>query len=214
MIHEMERSFMRRTALACMTACAMALAIPSTSWAGGTHYLVQIHGGFAVPPTGDSDLSLGWGIEAGYGGRIRGTRIRIYGVLAFDRATFPSEGNHLSTGREWTAERSYNDFLAGARLLIPIWWRLRWYVEVMVGATYLEGTLDWTGTFPLETTDWSGLLAGTTGFEVRWLRHFATGIRAEVRWLMTQQEVLPLVAGEEEASPLRFTVLATQAFLF
>lgn len=209
---------MHRTRIAVALA-SVALILSVVTWqgeaqAGGTHYLVQLQGGFAVPPTGGSDLSLGWGLSLGYGGRLRGTHLRFYGLLGFDRSSFPQEGTNPDTGRPWSAERSYNDFQVGLRMLIPIWWKLRWYVEVLIGASYLEGELSWTSAYPLETSRWSGLLTGATGFEVRWHRHFATGIRGEVRWLMSDPDVIPPIAGQQEAGPLRYTVLATQAFLF
>jgi hypothetical protein len=185
-----------------------------SAWAGGTHFVVQLHGGFAFPPTGGSDLSLGWGFLAGYGGRLGGTHLRFYGLVGFDRASFAEEGVVPETGHPWSSQRSYNDLQAGLRMLLPIWWRLRWYVDLFVGASYLQGELMWTSTFPFDTSDWSGLLTGATGLEVRWHRHFATGIRGEIRWLMTESDVIPQIVGQEEASPLRFTVMATQAFLF
>jgi len=184
------------------------------AWAGGTHFLVQLHGGFAIPPTGGSDLSLTWGFLAGYGGRWGSSHLRFYGLFGFDRASFTDDGVHQPTGRAWSAERSNNDFQVGLRLLLPVWWRLRWYAEVLIGASYLQGELQWGTTYPLQSDQWSGLLTVTTGFEVRYHQNFATGIRGEMRWLMNDSDPLPPVVGQEEAGSLRFTVLATQAFLF
>lgn len=196
-------------------AAAAALSLAAApAWAGGTHFLLQLHGGFSSSPSDDMGLGLGYGFLAGYGGRVRGTRLRFYGLATFDRASFDGSGVHDPSGLSFTTERSYNDVQGGVRMLIPIWWRLRWYLEALVGGCYMTGELDRDGLQALSSDGWAPLLTATTGFEVRWHRNFATGVRAELRWMIGGGEVLVDTLGQDRSEDFRITVLATQAFLF
>jgi len=191
-----------------------ALSVPSLAVAGGTHGLIQIQGGFAASPADDMGLSLGYGLTAGYGGRVRGSLLRIYGVVTFDRSAFTGSGVDDATGRGWAAERSFNDLQAGLRVLLPVFWRLRWYVEALVGASLLTGSICRVGGAEGASHRWSGLLTAATGLEVRYADHFATGVRAEVRWATNGGDAIPIAMGQAPADDYRIVVLATQAFLF
>lgn len=202
-----------RTSLAIAVAVASFL-VSRPAGAGGTHGLIQIEGGFAGSPVDDMGLSLGYGLAAGYGGRVRGSLFRLYGLVAFDRAAFTGSGVHAETGRGWTAERSFNDIQAGLRVLLPVFWRLRWYVEAMAGASLLTGSICRVGGAASVAHRWSALITAATGLEVRYAVHFATGVRVEVRWLASGGDAIPVDLGQAHADDHRVSVLATQAFLF
>lgn len=187
---------------------------PRAADAGGTHYLIQIHGGFATSPSDDADLSLGWGVAAGYGGRLRGSRLRFYGLLSFDRAAFSGSGLHEASGTEWAVERSYNDIQIGIRMLVPIWWRLRFYLALYGGASYQNGELSRMGDDLYEADAWSLLLTSTAGLEVRWHPNLATGVRFDLRWMINGGEPLGITYGQSTSDEWRMTFVATQSFLF
>jgi hypothetical protein len=201
------------TPLAIAVAVA-SLLLPWPAHAGGTHGLIQLQGGFAASPADDMGLSLGYGLAAGYGGRVRGSLFRLYGLVAFDRAAFTGSGVHEETGRPWTAERSFNDLQAGLRVLLPVFYRLRWYIEAMAGASLLTGSICRVGGRAVVAHRWGALISAATGLEVRYADHFATGVRVEVRWIASGGEAIPLDLGQARVDDHRISVLATQAFLF
>lgn len=185
------------------------LCIANKAHAGGTHFLIQIQGGFALPPSSDMGLALGYGLQAGWGGRLRGTPVRFYGVFAFDRTSFNSE-----PVTNWTAERSYNDFQVGIRMLLPVYFRLRWYIEVLAGGSIISGQYHRDDLFDARARGGSFLITTTTGFEVRYHRNVATGVRAEMRWNPRADDVIPMIVGQETAREARFAFFATQSFMF
>jgi hypothetical protein len=57
-------------------------------------------------------------------------------------------------------------------------------------------------------------ITAATGVEVRSADHFATGVRAELRWMASRGDAIPLDLGQARADDHRVSVLATQEFLF
>lgn len=195
-------------------ALAGALLWAGPAEAGGTHFLVQLQAGLATPPLEHLDLSVGYGAEIGYGGRLAGTPVRFYGVAGFDRAAFSATGLNPHTGARWASDRSYNDIQVGLRVLVPVVWQLRWYLDLMAGGSFLEGSVEREGADTLTSSGWAGLFVAGTGFELRWARSFATGVRGELRWLIAEADALAYAVGDAGEGSLRFTVLVSQSVMF
>lgn len=201
-----------RNLLAAAAVIAAIVTAAPPAIAGGTHFLLQLEGGLALSPADTSDVRFGYGFTFGYGGRLSGTPLRFYAFFAYDRATFSLDGPNADIDTILTAEWSYNDFQVGARMLIPVWWHLRWYIDLLGGVSYMTATQAIGHAALQDEVDTNAVLTAATGLEVRWHRHFATGIRAEIRWVVDGTE--ELLAPYNSAKDYRINVLATQAFLF
>jgi len=190
------------------------LSVAPLAEAQGTRALVEVHAGLASPPFEHLRLSLGYGIEVGYGGRLGGSPVRFYGVVGFDRAAYAATGTHPFGGWQWSTERSYYDMHVGLRMLVPVVWELRWYLEALAGASYLDGSLEREIAPRVSTSGWSALLVGATGLELRWHRHLATGIRGELRAMLGEPDALATVIGDRGTGRIRLTILASQSVMF
>ncbi len=197
--------------LAAAAVTVVLVAAPRPAEASSTHFLVQLQGGLSMPPLQHLDPTLGFGLHLGAGGRLSGTPLRFYFILGFDRAGYHAHASQQ--GIAYETRHAFNDLVIGVRMLLPVVWKLRWYVEVLGGGSFIQNELE-EGVHSSSAREWMGLMAGTTGLELRWHRNLATGLRADLRWLLGDRTALAPVLDDPRDGTFRISVMLTQSFMF
>jgi len=105
------------------------LASPNDGRAAGTHYLLEGEGGVGVTDT--STLTGYWGLNLGYGGKLRGFPWRFYLIGGF----LQSSGSHEFANSISMAQRESVDNLvaAGIRIYMPLMPNVRLFFQTMLG---------------------------------------------------------------------------------
>lgn len=197
-----------------LAAVPLALSRPAAATAGevGTHLLAEANLGLGIAPVTYLPPNFAWGGMLGIGGKFAGFPLRFYAVAGAEAVDFSGEGVHPQTGCGFTAERWYVDIYGGLRLLLPIFDRIRTYVDLLGGATYIDGVVDRADGPSIAKQDWYGQFTLGWGLQYRWHENASTGIRAEAMFGGQEAEVLDTYAGQGEGGGVRFSVMVTQTW--
>lgn len=191
-----------------------ALLCPAAAAAGpaGTHLFAEANLGLGIAPVTYLAPDFAWGGLVGIGGKFAGFPLRFYAVAGAEAVDFGGEGVHPQTGSAFQAERWYVDIFGGLRLLLPIFDEIRTYVDLLGGATYIDGTVDRADGPSIAKQDWYAQFTLGWGLQYRWHENASTGIRAEAMFGGQDAELLDTYAGQGEGGSVRFSVLVTQTW--
>ncbi len=195
-------------------ALLLALLCPAGAAAGpaGTHLFAEANLGLGIAPVTYLGPDFAWGGMLGIGGKFAGFPLRFYAVVGAEAIDFSGGGVHPQTGFEFQADRWYVDIYGGLRLLLPIFDQIRTYVDLLGGATYIDGTVDRVDGPSIAKQDWYGQFTLGWGLQYRWHENASTGIRAEAMFGGQDAEVLDTYAGQGEGGSVRFSVMVTQTW--
>lgn len=191
---------------------ALLASSPATAGEVGTHLLAEANLGLGIAPVTYLTPDFAWGGIVGIGGKLAGFPVRFYAVAGAEAVDFSGEGVHPQTGCAFAAERWYVDIYGGLRLLLPIFDRIRTYVDLLGGGTYIDGVVDRADGPSIAKQDWYGQFTLGWGLQYRWHENASTGIRAEAMFGGQDAEVLDTYAGQGEGGGVRFSVMVTQTW--
>jgi len=196
------------------SALLLALLCPAGATAGpaGTHLFAEANLGLGIAPVTYLAPNFAWGGMLGIGGKFAGFPLRFYAVAGGEAVDFAGEGVHPQTGSAFVADRWYVDIYGGLRLLLPIFDQIRTYVDLLGGATYIDGSVDRADGPSISKQDWYGQFTLAWGLQYRWHENASTGIRAEAMFGGQDAELLDTYAGVGEGGSVRFSVMVTQTW--
>ena len=174
-----------------------------------THFLIELNGGGS--PFGARGPSFG-GIF-GVGGSLRAIPfLRFYLVSELAYSQSSENGQSPALQGAFRDERTHRDLAFGLRIYLTLGGPVRFFSDVMGGASYLDGSID-RPDLPLRSASgWSPLATVSTGLQVRFIRQLAVGVR--VRFVLTGDELdgLRAAMGSESARPIAMTAGLTWHF--
>ncbi|MBN1772788.1 MAG: hypothetical protein JXB32_16075 [Deltaproteobacteria bacterium] len=192
----------------------LALLCPAAATAGssGTHLFAEANLGLGIAPVTYLAPDFAWGGMIGIGGKFAGFPLRFYAVAGAEAVDFTGDGVHPQTGCAFASERWYVDLYGGLRLLMPIFDQIRTYVDLLGGATYIDGVVARADGPSIAKQDWYGQFTLAWGLQYRWHENASTGVRAEAMFGGQDAELLDTYAGEGEGGGVRFSVMVTQTW--
>jgi hypothetical protein len=197
-----------------LVAALAVLLLPAAARAGstGTHLVAELNLGLGVAPVQYLGPGFAYGGIVGVGGKFAGFPLRFYFVAGAGSVDFEGNGTHPRTGQSFASERTYVDIYGGLRLLLPVYDRIRIYLDCLGGAAYIDGWVNRADGPSVGKQDWYAEWIGTLGLQYRWHEYASTGLRAEVLVGGQEAEVLDTFAGEGEGGGARFSVMVTQTW--
>ena len=139
--------------------------------APGSHFLVEGHAGFGV--AGANGVALGGMLGAG--GRVPSTPLRLY--LVGELAQSTSEHQRTSEGTTEVVEYEAMDASLGLRGYVPVYGRLRFFTDALVGRTLITTSKDSELT---RAHEWTNLFAVAAGLQLRVVDELSCGVRGRV----------------------------------
>lgn len=168
----------------------------------GTHFLVELHGGGSL----NRDGGLAVDGLVGVGGKLRWLPLRFYLITEFAYSTLTEEGQIQSLPLMFRDERSFRDLALGLRTYVPLWRNLRFFVDLMGGATLQAASLERDTLMSRSASGWIPLALGAAGLQVRLFHHLSLGVRAKM--VFTRDDLAGLHAAVGRDTPLRAALTA------
>ena len=148
--------------------------------APGTFVIAEAQAGYAFGGAfGEVPGGPGVRFTLGGGGRVAGSRVRLYGIASLSfaelRGAAVEPTRRVATDRRWTA------WSLGVRVLAPVWRRLRLLGELSVGQVEVESRaiVNDGAEFYAARGDALVVEAGV-GLQYRVMLHLSLGVRADL----------------------------------
>jgi hypothetical protein len=148
--------------------------------APGSHFLVEGNAGFGV--AGGSGITLGGLIGAG--GRVPSTALRLYLVGELVQST--SESEQTSEGGLKLVDSEVTDAGLGLRGYVPVYGRLRFFTDALLGRTLSTSSDD---SELGRAREWSSLFALAAGLQLRVIDELSCGARGRVAFAADSEGV-------------------------
>jgi hypothetical protein len=139
--------------------------------AGGSHFLLEGSAGFGL--AGASGFT--WGGLLGAGGRVPGSPLRLYLVGELTEST--SERQRTTAATTELVEYEAMDASLGLRGYVPVYGRLRFFSDALIGRTRSSTPGD--AEFAAAST-WTNLFALAAGLQLRVIDELSCGARGRV----------------------------------
>jgi hypothetical protein len=139
--------------------------------APGSHFLLEGNAGFGI--AGASGVTLGGVLGAG--GRVPGTPLRLY--LVGELVQSESERELTSAGTTELVQYEALDASLGLRGYVPVYGRLRFFADALVGRTLNTSSAD---SELARAREWTNLFALAAGLQLRIIDELSCGARGRV----------------------------------
>ncbi|NOZ85346.1 MAG: hypothetical protein GXP49_03610 [Deltaproteobacteria bacterium] len=187
--------------------------VPGQVSAGtGTHFALELDGGAAFGLSYD-ECKPGYtaGASFGLGGRPGGSPLVFYFLTAYKRNNMELDGGQLSL------DRTVNSLLFGPRMVLPLFYGLRFFIEGLIGPAWVSSKLRAKSDVSLEQgTETRFAYSLAAGFQYRIIESLSIGIKATYadEYKDEQDPLVLLVNGSGGDPGRRVTTSAFVTFHF
>lgn len=198
-----------RRGLAFVAIAAACCACTARAHANGTHFLAELDAGASLSGDGGPAASL----ALGAGGKLRGFAPRFYLLGTFGCSEY--EAAPAADVATWAGNETgtFSDLALGPRMYVPIFGRLRWFGEGLIGASYASATYVEPGLpAPLSAGEWLLLGVVATGLQWRFTTAFALGARVAFAFNEAGLTGVSRLAGVHDAARTSVMLGATWHF--
>ncbi|RLB59830.1 MAG: hypothetical protein DRI34_00680 [Deltaproteobacteria bacterium] len=178
------------------------LAGSPASRAGGTHFLVEPYTGMAFNLGYSSENAFG--LESGavlaVGGKFKGFPPRFYAYFRASQAFFGEDDVYVSSrAANVSVCREVRALMGGVRVVIPLWWELRLYLEVGGGQLFTDSHYREPG-YSFGYSEKFGAVELGTGLNLRLFRWLSLGLVIDYTFVAEPEhgDLIATVLGEAD----------------
>ncbi len=187
---------------------AAAARTPPTGRKKGTHFVAELQGGAALFGSGGP----AFGALFGGGGRIPGSRPRLYLIGEVAGYGARTAGESAALDLEYIDQRSYLDVAAGLRIYVPLLYGFRAMADAQAGGSRVSARLERSGLPPRSGVGWRPLFQVAVGVQYRIRRWLSLGLRHRI--LLTNDDLAGLRELVQAEAPHRSLLTASLTWHF